>query len=508
MKQNKLAHSLKWRIYSFIISFVVLIVVILVLFQIVLLEPFYREIKLREIQNHSDSAVEVLQSYSEDKEIKDFIELNQKNNIESGLINAFVIRQYNNDLVLINSTYNDLSFGFIPDYFNVSSIWTKAIIEGYDSFFFNISDIENFDFHVPEDIRFNLGDELIYCQFYNDIDGNKNMLMLTSHLEPLTAAKTTLQYQLILIFIILTLLSILLAFAVSSYVCKPLEDLTKSAKRLPVDRNELSFSGEGYQEVIDLSNTLNYALNEIKKTDNLQKDLISNVSHELRTPLTLINGYAELMRDIPSEQNEKNFNIIINETKRLSTLVDDILTLSKLQSKNTNDKWDNFSINGLIDEVLLTFNVISSEKNFKFTFNPNHIYYISANEMQISQVMYNFIANAVNYNKKTDDEKEIIISIEEKENDLLIKVKDFGIGIKDEELENIWLSYYKVYDINKHYTLGSGLGLPIVKQILDSHKFEYGVNSKYNEGSEFYFVIPKENIIKKIQEEEENEETK
>ena len=161
------------------------------------------------------------------------------------------------------------------------------------------------------------------------------MLMLTSHLEPLTAAKTTLQYQLWLIFIILVLLSIILAIVVSSYVCKPLEDLTKSAKRLPVDRNELSFSGEGYQEVIDLSNTLNYALNEIKKTDNLQKDLISNVSHELRTPLTLINGYAELMRDIPSEQNEKNFNIIINETKRLSTLVDDILNIKESDYNKT-----------------------------------------------------------------------------------------------------------------------------------------------------------------------------
>ena len=506
MKQNKLAHSLKWRIYSFIICFVVLIVIMLVLFQIILLEPFYREIKLREIQHHSDSAVEVLQDMNDSDAIKDFIELNQKVNIDAELINAFVIKQFNNDLILINSSYNDLRFGFIPDYFNISSIWTKAVIEGYDSFFFNISDIEDFNFHDPEDIRFNLGDELIYCQFYNDVDGNKNMLMLTCHLEPLTAAKLTLQYQLWLIFIILVLLSIILAIVVSSYVCKPLEDLTKSAKRLPVDRNELSFSGEGYQEVIDLSNTLNYALNEIKKTDNLQKDLISNVSHELRTPLTLINGYAELMRDIPSEQNEKNFNIIINETKRLSTLVDDILTLSKLQSKNENDKWDNFSINGLIDEVLLTFNVISSEKNFKFTFNPDYIYYISANEMQISQVMYNFIANAVNYNKNTDEEKEIIISIEEKENDLLIKVKDYGIGIKEEELENIWLSYYKIYDINKQTTLGSGLGLPIVKQILDSHKFKYGVNSTYNEGSEFYFIVPKENIIKKVEEDEDNEE--
>ena len=97
-----------------------------------------------------------------------------------------------------------------------------------------------------------------------------------------------------------------------------------------------------------------------ERLNNLQKDLISNVSHELRTPLTLIHGYSEMMRDIPSEQNEKNFNIIINETKRLSNLVNDILTLSKLQSTEQNDKWDEFSINSLIGNINDVRNIFSN----------------------------------------------------------------------------------------------------------------------------------------------------
>ncbi len=506
MKQDKKRYSLKWRIYSFIICFVVLLILILYVFQILLLEPFYRQVKLREIQDYSNTAIITLQEKSNDNEIKNYIESLQSIDLESEYVNFFVVKQFNNELTLIESKYNDLRIGFVPSFTNISSIWAKAIVDGYDDFFFDIRELDDYEFHNPEDIRFNLGDELIYCQFYVDIDGNTNMLILSSYLMPLTAAKTTLKYEFIIIFIILVLLGVFFAVVVSSLICKPLEDLTKSAKRLPHDRNELSFKGSGYQEVVDLSDTLNYALKEIKKTDNLQKDLISNVSHELRTPLTLIHGYSEMMRDIPSEQNEKNFNIIINETKRLSNLVNDILTLSKLQSTEQNDKWDEFSINSLIEEALVTFNVIGVEKNFNFIFKPIYNYIISANETQIQQVLYNFIANSVNYNKDTLDIKDIIISLEENNNDLVVRVKDFGIGIKEEELENIWQRYYKVYDINKKTTVGSGLGLPIVKQILDSHGFKYGVNSIYNEGSEFYFIIPKDKIVKRIREDELSEE--
>ena len=120
--------------------------------------------------------------------------------------------------------------------------------------------------------------------------------------------------------------------------------------------------------------------------------------------------------------------------------------------------------------------------------------------------MQNNIYNLIIYNKDTLDIKDIIISLEDINNDLVVRVKDFGIGIKEEELENIWQRYYKVYDINKKTTVGSGLGLPIVKQILDSHGFKYGVNSIYNEGSEFYFIIPKDKIVKRIREDELSEE--
>ena len=138
----------------------------------------------------------------------------------------------------------------------------------------------------------------------------------------------------------------------------------------------------------------------------------------------------------------------------------------------------------------------SAEKNIKIVFDSYNQYIINANETQIGQVLHNFVGNAVNYSKDNDEEKEIIISVEEINDTLKIKVKDFGIGIKKTELDNIWNRYYKVYDSQKKKSIGSGLGLAIVKQILDTHNFEYGVDSEYSVGSEFWFIVPKENYIK------------
>ena len=157
---------------------------------------------------------------------------------------------------------------------------------------------QDYDLHLPEELRFRLGQEIIYCQFYTDIAGSEFMLVLNSQLIPVSAAKETLQIQLAFIIGILLFVGIVIAFAMAKFISKPLEDLTKSAKQLALDRSNLQFDAQGYQEVMDLCETLNYALKEIQKSEKLQKEIISNVSHELRTPLTLIAGYSEMMRDI------------------------------------------------------------------------------------------------------------------------------------------------------------------------------------------------------------------
>ncbi len=497
MKQENIRHSLKWRLYVFISVFVGIIVFILWLFQIVLLDNFYKETKLKEVEALSNSLVYALKNDTDEESIKNKVARIMNNTNDASNINTYLIKKQSDSSFLV--LQNELSVGnesFEADMMVFTNIWTEAKKQEINSFFIDTSEIEDYNLHLPEELRFNLGQEIIFCQFYTDVLGSEYMLVLYSELIPMNAAKETLQIQLTFIIGILLFVGIVIAFVMAKFISKPLEDLTSSAKQLAVDRTNLTFNAEGYQEVIDLCETLNYALKEIQKSEKLQKELISNVSHELRTPLTLIAGYSEMMRDIPSEQTEENFNVIINETKRLSELVNDVLTLSKLQSNIQEIKYEEFSLTTAIEEVINSFSIYSAEKNIKINFNNQVDYKIYANEMQISQVLHNFIGNAVNYSKDGLEEKDVIINIEEINKTLKVSIKDFGIGIKESELENIWNRYYKVYDSQKTKTIGSGLGLAIVKQILETHNFEYGVNSVYTEGSEFWFIIPSDNYIK------------
>ena len=497
MKQENIRHSLKWRLYVFISIFVGIIVFILWLFQIVLLDNFYRETKLKEVEALSNSLVYVLKNDTNADSIKSKVEKIMNSTNDSSSINVYLIKKQSDStfIVLQNETTSETD-SFKADLIVFANIWNTAKKENFNSFFIETSEIQEYKLHLPEELRFRLGNEIIFCQFYTDVMGSEFMLVLNSELIPMSAAKETLQIILSFVVGILLFVGIAIAFIMAKFISKPLEDLTKSAKQLAVDRTNLEFNAEGYQEVIDLSETLNYAVKEIQKSDKLQKELISNVSHELRTPLTLIAGYSEMMRDIPSEQTEENFNVIINETKRLSELVNDVLTLSKLQSNVQEVKYEKFSLTQVIEETINSFLVYCAEKNIKIIFDQSNQYIINANETQIGQVLHNFVGNAVNYSKDNDEEKEIIISVEEINDTLKVKVKDFGIGIKKSELENIWNRYYKVYDSQKKKSIGSGLGLAIVKQILETHNFEYGVNSEYSVGSEFWFIVPKENYIK------------
>lgn len=158
------------------------------------------------------------------------------------------------------------------------------------------------------------------------------MLMLNSTITPVNTTVDTLRVQLLCLTVIMLLLSIFLALFMSKKISKPIIKINNSAKQLALGNYDISFEGKGYLEVSELNETLNYAAKELSKTEKLRQELIANISHDLRTPLTLITGYAEVMRDLPGENSPENVQVIIDEAKRLSSLVNDVLDISKLQS--------------------------------------------------------------------------------------------------------------------------------------------------------------------------------
>ena len=318
-------------------------------------------------------------------------------------------------------------------------------------------------------------------------------IFMNTALEDVDSTTSILRNQLIYITLIVIMLALLVSIYLSKMLNEPIIKITKEAKKLSKGNNALKLEKSNIYEIDELSNVLEYASKEINKTDELRRDLLANVSHDLKTPLTMIKAYAEMIRDIDTEdklRREENLNIIIKETDRLNVLVNDILNLSKLESNaETLDK-EEFDLIKLIKDISKQFNIIKDFENYKFKFKTPRKALVYGDYNKISQVIYNLINNAINY---TGKDLNVIIEVIEKKKTYLVNIKDTGNGINKEEQKLIWEKYYKNEKNHKRNKIGTGLGLSIVKSILEKHNFVYGVESELNKGTTFYFEIDKVN---------------
>ena len=214
---------------------------------------------------------------------------------------------------------------------------------------------------------------------------------------------------------------------------------------------------------------------------------MANVSHDLKTPLTMITGYAEMMRDLPGENTKENLQIIIDEVNRLNILVNDMLNLSRFSSKTVELNISKYSITNKLIEIVDRYKKFQDNNDYVFELDYNKEVYVIADDTKIEQVIYNFINNAISY---SGNSKKITVKQEIVDKYVVIKVTDYGVGIKEEDLNYIWDRYYRIDKGHQRSTQGSGLGLSIVKSILEYHNFEYGVESISGSGSTFWFKMP------------------
>ena len=225
------------------------------------------------------------------------------------------------------------------------------------------------------------------------------------------------------------------------------------------------------------------------KTDELRRDLMANVSHDLKTPLTMIKAYAEMIRDISYKDQDKmneHLSIIVDETDRLTVLVNDILDLSRMQSNADSLSIEKFDLADDIKTIVNRYQIIKETE--KYTINldiPNSIM-IKADKKKLNQVIYNLINNAINY---TGDDKTVTVRVTKHKKYYLVEISDTGKGIKESEIPYIWNKYYKNDKNHQRNVVSTGLGLSIVKEILELHDYEYGVKSVLKKGTTFYFKI-------------------
>ncbi len=329
---------------------------------------------------------------------------------------------------------------------------------------------------------------LIYAAHIKSV-GEDDQLFIIAPLYPDQVTIRILRNMLIYISIIVILVSFFLAYALSSRLSSPIENLTASAKELSKGNYNVKFDGSNFTETKELAKALNKASYEMEKTDFYQREIIANVSHDLKTPLTMIRSYAEKIIDISGDNPEKrnaDLGVIIQETERLNRLVTDMLSVSNLQSNNVEMHMQTFDLVQAAEEVYESFRVLTSSEGFEINFHPCKLAYVVGDRSRIMQVMTNFVSNAVKY---SGDNKFVDIRLSKGNKKVAFHCIDHGMGIPSDEISHVWDKYYRTSANHERDIEGTGLGLSIVKGLLNLHNARYGVESEEGKGSDFWFEM-------------------
>ncbi len=322
-------------------------------------------------------------------------------------------------------------------------------------------------------------------------------VFVNTSIVPIDSTVQILRRQFVTITFIVLIISFIVAYCISKIISKPITKLTTKSLELSKGNFDVDFDvNANIYEIDDLANSLNYSKDVLKKNDELRREIMANVSHDLKTPLTMIKAYSEKIRDLTGDNEIKrneDLTVISDEVDRLNILVNDILTLSQLENNIQDIKLEEIDLSNLVDTIINRFKIFSITQDFIFTKHYDKNIKIVADKQKMEQVIYNLIGNAINY---TNDNKHVYITILNRKKEVIVFITDTGPGISKAKIKNIWDKYYKIDKKYKRNTVGTGLGLSIVRHIFEQHHYKYGVNSKENLGTTFYFIIKKQKYKK------------
>ena len=335
---------------------------------------------------------------------------------------------------------------------------------------------------------------LAYATVLNRANSGANyedaeVLYIFSPLIPVASTQRIMTTILIYVTIISLILAFILSIYLSTRITRPIRMITRTAERLGQGEYGVTFKGGHYTEINQLADTLNSASIGLEKSDMIHKDLVANVSHDLRTPLTMIKSYAEMIRDISGDDKEKreaHLQVIMDESDRLNGLVEDLLTVSRLQSGKITIEPGEFSLTQAVESIVHTYTIMEEAGEYHFDVDLPMEYFVFGDEEKIKQVLTNLITNAIKF---SGEDKVVEVSLNKKGRSVRCSVTDHGVGIAQEDLDHIWERYYRSSSNMIRASEGSGLGLSIVKEILTLHNCHFGVDSTIGEGSTFWFEM-------------------
>ena len=317
-------------------------------------------------------------------------------------------------------------------------------------------------------------------------DGKYGIIVSTGMAQIATAAEV-LRSILWPVALILLVLDLLFAMLFSRWFTRPVQQLSSGAKEIAAGNYDIQLPVVHHDEIGQLAEDFNHMAAEVKRSAQLEKDILANVSHDLRTPLTLIKGYAETVRDLTGDDDAKRTeqcNIIVDETDRLSTLVNSVMELSKVQSGAEKPSLVDFDMSELCFEVAGRYDALCDKNHWHLDLQADDACPVSADPAMMERVLHNLLGNAFHH---IGSDGVVVLRAIPQQRGCRIEVEDHGPGIPPEDLPYLFDRYYRARQDSGRS--GTGLGLSITKAILQQHGFAFGVNSAVGQGSTFWFEM-------------------
>ncbi|MDR0696589.1 MAG: HAMP domain-containing histidine kinase [Christensenellaceae bacterium] len=443
-----------------------------------MLNTFYRTIKTSDVQQNTDTITSII----DNPELDSYIEvMSYREDMSIVIISdtGAVIHKYLRQPSILGA----LSDSEYLSYYNEAKSNDGSYLYFIQSDSLAVNGLNDSSLSTEVGVE-----NLIYAKIIKNSANEELAIITESSVTPMPSLFSVAVVTALVISCGIVFLTLTITIFLTKKVAKPIESLTTSAMDMASGDADVVFKGDGFKEVIALTDALNYASKQISVVEHLRRELLANVSHDLRTPLTLMKGYTEMMLDIPEEVTPENLQIIVDETERLTNLVNDMLDLSRMQSGDLVLNFTTFDIIALLNEIVKRHSALLSRMGYSIKLESDDSLWVYADELKISQVIYNLLSNAINY---VGEDKLVIVRAITRDNNVRIEVIDHGIGIDVDKISHIWDRYYKSDNNHIRGVVGTGLGLSIVKNVMTLHPGAiYGVDSSIGAGSKFYIELP------------------
>lgn len=424
-----------------------------------------------------------------------------KTNLESRA-NSLVMTYFESDTYVYDEIFNDMANDFVNEFQN-KDIMEAWVIDRNGNVVASTSGFSVKDESYP-DYDYALTNEDGIGEWIGKTSNNEKVMALTYVLPKNTQGVSgAIRYiisleevdrQLVLIFVLVTILGLLIilyvgitgVFFIRSIIL-PVQKINDTASKIAKGDFTVSIEKHKYNDEIGkLSKTINNMAYEIGETERIKNEFISTVSHELRTPLTAIKGWGETIRSSSDDSQlvDKGIDVIVNETERLSGLVEELLDFSRMENGKFSLKVTKMDIVAELNDVINAFENRSTRENIHLiTEIPDESLIINGDKNRIKQAFVNIIDNAFKYNKENGFVK---ILLEKDDNNIVIKISDNGCGISRFDLPRIKEKFYKA----NNSVRGSGIGLAVTDEIIKMHNGEIVVESTVGKGTTVSIILP------------------